>query len=182
MTESFKAVVCEEVDGKPQTSIKDLTVADLPDGDVLVDVSYSTLNYKDGLAISGKAPIVRKFPMVCGVDLVGTVAESTSADYKVGDKVIVNGWGLSERHWGGYTQKQRLRSDWLVPLPGAFSEQEAMAIGTAGYTAMLCVIALEKAGIPMLKIENAKTSIKPECPRSTAAAAGPTRPPTFPSQ
>ncbi|MEH6546712.1 MAG: MDR family oxidoreductase [Sneathiella sp.] len=146
MSDTFKAMVIEDKDGKQQASIKDLTVADLPDNDVLVEVSYSTLNYKDGLAVAGKG-IARRLPMVGGVDLAGTVLESASDEFKPGDKVVVNGFGLSELHWGGYSQKQKLKSDWLIKLPDGFSMQEAMAIGTAGYTSMLCVLALEKAGI-----------------------------------
>lgn len=146
MSDTFKALVIEDQDGKQHASIKDLTVADLPDNDVLVEVSYSTLNYKDGLAVSGKG-IARRLPMVGGVDLAGTVLESASDEFKPGDKVVVNGFGLSELYWGGYSQKQKLKSDWLIKLPDGFSMQEAMAIGTAGYTSMLCVLALEKAGI-----------------------------------
>jgi len=146
MSDTFRALVIEDQDGKQQAGFKDLTVGDLPDEDVLVEISYSTLNYKDGLAVSGKG-IARRLPMVGGIDLAGTVLESKSADFKPGDKVIVNGYGLSELHWGGYSQKQKLKSDWLIKLPDAFSMQEAMAIGTAGYTSMLCVLALEKAGV-----------------------------------
>jgi acrylyl-CoA reductase (NADPH) len=140
-------VVIEDVDGKPKAAIKTLSVSDLPDNDVLVDVAYSTLNYKDGLAVSGKGRIARKLPMVGGIDLAGTVVESRSPEWKAGDKVIVNGWGMSEAHWGGYTQKQRVKSEWLVRLPSAFTLRQAMAIGTAGYTAMLCVLALEHADV-----------------------------------
>ena len=113
MSDTFKALVIEDQDGKQQASIKDLTVADLPDNDVLVEVSYSTLNYKDGLAVSGKG-IARRLPMVGGVDLAGTVLESASDEFKPGDKVVVNGFGLSELHWGGYSQKQKLKSEWLI--------------------------------------------------------------------
>ena len=147
MTDSLTAVMLEEVDGKPKAAFKSLTVADLPDHDVLVDVAYSTVNYKDGLALTGKGKIARKFPMVCGVDLAGTVAESRSPDWKPGDRVVVNGWNLAETEWGGYIQKQRVKSDWLVRVPDAFSLAEAMAIGTAGYTAMLAVLALEHMGV-----------------------------------
>ncbi len=146
MSDTFRALVIENQDGKQKATFKDLTVDDLPDNDVLVEVSYSTLNYKDGLAVSGKG-IARRLPMVGGIDLAGTVLESESDEFKPGDKVIVNGFGLSELYWGGYSQKQRLKSDWLIKLPDAFTMQEAMAIGTAGYTSMLCVMALEKAGI-----------------------------------
>ncbi|GAB3458146.1 acrylyl-CoA reductase (NADPH) [Insolitispirillum peregrinum] len=119
----------------------------LPDGNVTVRVSHSTLNYKDALAITGKGPVVRKFPMVPGIDLVGTVEDSSHPDYDAGDQVILNGWGVGESHWGGLAQKARLNGDWLVPLPAAFSPQQAMTIGTAGYTAMLCVLALEQHGV-----------------------------------
>ncbi|TNE39276.1 MAG: oxidoreductase [Alphaproteobacteria bacterium] len=146
MSDSFRALVIEDQDGKQKAGFKNLTVADLPDEDVLVEVSYSTLNYKDGLAVCGKG-IARRLPMVGGIDLAGTVLESKSGEFKPGDKVIVNGFGLSELFWGGYSQKQKLKSDWLIKLPDAFTMQEAMAIGTAGYTSMLCVLALEKAGV-----------------------------------
>lgn len=119
----------------------------LPEGNVTVRVSHSTLNYKDALAITGKGPVVRKFPMVPGIDLVGTVEDSSHPDYAAGDQVILNGWGVGETHWGGLAQKARLNGDWLVPLPAAFSPQQAMTIGTAGYTAMLCVLALEQHGV-----------------------------------
>ena len=144
MSNPFKALLAAESDGGVQVDFAELSEDDLPKGDVLVKVGYSTLNYKDGLALNGnKARIMRKLPMVPGIDLAGTVESSESPDYKPGDHVVVNGWGLSETEWGGYTQKARLNSDWLVPLPDAFSEQQAMAIGTAGFTAMLAVMALE---------------------------------------
>jgi len=146
MSDTFRALVIEDQDGKQRAVFKDLTVDDLPDEDVLVEISHSTLNYKDGLAVSGKG-IARRLPMVGGIDLAGTVLESASDEFKPGDKVIVNGFGLSELHWGGYSQKQKLRSDWLIKLPDTFTGEEAMAIGTAGYTSMLCVLALEKAGV-----------------------------------
>ncbi len=147
MSETFKAFVLEEVDGKNRATLKDLTSANLPAGDVTVRVAYSTLNYKDGLAITGKAKIARRLPMVCGIDLAGTVEESNSPEYKTGDSVVVTGWGLSETHWGGYAQKQRVKSDWLVPVPKEFSLKQAMAIGTAGFTSMLCVMGLEHMGV-----------------------------------
>ena len=147
MSDSFKALVVDNADESYTASIKDLTTADLPDEPVLVDVSYSTLNYKDGLAVTGKGKIVRNFPMVCGIDLAGTVIESSDGTYAPGDKVLVNGWGLSETHWGGYAQKQRVKSEFITRVPDAFSLQDTMAIGTAGYTAMLCVLALEDAGV-----------------------------------
>jgi acrylyl-CoA reductase (NADPH) len=119
----------------------------LPEGDVTVRVSHSSLNYKDALAITGKGPVVRTFPMVPGIDLVGTVEHSTHPDYAAGDAVILNGCGVGETHWGGLAQKARLNGNWLVPLPAQFTPQQAMAIGTAGYTAMLCVLALERHGV-----------------------------------
>ena len=146
MAESFKAFVIEDADGKPKGDFKQLTLADLPDNDVLVEVAYSTVNYKDGLAVSGKGRIARKLPMVAGIDLAGTVVESRSPEWKPGDKVVANGWGMSETQWGGYTRFQRLKPEWLVRLPDVFSLEEAMGIGTAGYTAALCVDALEKWG------------------------------------
>ena len=147
MSDSFKALVVNNADESYSASIKDLTTADLPDEPVLIDVSYSTLNYKDGLAVTVKGKIVRNFPMVCGIDLAGTVIESSDGTYAPGDKVLVNGWGLSETHWGGYAQKQRVKSEFITRVPEAFSLQDTMAIGTAGYTAMLCVLALEDAGV-----------------------------------
>ncbi len=147
MTDSFTALVAEDVDGKPKANFKRLTTADLPDHDVLVDVAYSTVNYKDGLACTGKGKIARKLPMVLGIDLAGTVADSRAPTWQPGDRVIVNGWGLSETEWGGYSQKMRVKPEWLVRLPEGLSLQEAMAIGTAGYTAMLAVLALEEHGV-----------------------------------
>lgn len=143
----FSAIVIDKVDDKQTVALTQLDEANLPEGDVTIDVSYSTLNYKDGLAITGKSPIARKFPMVPGIDLVGTVRESSSADYKTGDQVVLNGWGVGEGHWGGLAQVARLKGDWLVPLPTAFTGKQAMAIGTAGYTAALCVEALVNAGV-----------------------------------
>jgi len=147
MTETFQAMVIDAVDGRPTAAFRSLTLADLPDHDVLVEVAYSTLNYKDGLAVSGKSKIARRMPMVAGIDLSGTVVESRSPDWQAGDRVIVNGWGLSETEWGGYSRFQRVKPEWLIRLPDAFGLEQAMAIGTAGYTAALCVDALEKWGI-----------------------------------
>ena len=147
MSDRFNAVVIEDGEGGPRGRLASLTLTDLPANDVLVDVHFSSLNYKDGLAVSGKGKIARKLPMVAGVDLAGVVAESNSPAWRPGDQVIVNGYGLSESHWGGYSQRQRVRPEWLVRLPEAFSLVDAMAIGTAGYTAMLCVMALEDAGV-----------------------------------
>lgn len=143
----FKGILIEKDDAGYRASLKDIDEAQLPEGDVTVRVSHSTLNYKDGLAITGKGPVVRRFPMVPGIDLVGTVESSTHADYQPGDSVLLNGWGVGEGHWGGLAQKARLKGDWLVPLPKQFSPVQAMAIGTAGYTAMLCVLALERHGV-----------------------------------
>lgn len=147
MSDTFDAFIAEDVGGKVQTSLKQLKTADLPEGDVTVRVAYSTINYKDGLAITGKAKIARRLPMVCGIDLAGTVEESQTSAYKPGDQVLINGWGLSESHWGGFSQKARVKADWLVPVPAAFSLKQTMAIGTAGYTAMLCVMGIEHAGV-----------------------------------
>ena len=147
MSTSIKALVANQDDqGEFSTGICDLDVNDLPAADVLVDVAYSTLNYKDGLAVTGKGKICRKFPIVCGIDLAGTVAESDSDKWQPGDRVLVNGFGLSETHWGGYAQRQRVKSEFLVRIPEALSAEHAMAIGTAGYTAMLCVNAIQDFG------------------------------------
>lgn len=144
--DTFKALVLTQEDKKTLVNIKQLTTADLPEGNVLVAVEYSSLNYKDGLAITGKGKIVRQFPMVPGVDLAGTVLESDAPDYNPGDKVVLTGWSVGEKYWGGYSQKARLQSQWLVPLPRGLTTRQAMAIGTAGFTAMLCVMTLEEAG------------------------------------
>ncbi len=147
MNETFPAVLIEENDGAPTVSLKQLTLADLPDRDVLVEVAFSSLNYKDGLALSGnRNKVARKLPMVGGIDLAGTVVESRSPDWKPGDRVVANGWGLSESHWGGFSRYQRVDAGWLLRLPDAFSFEQAMGIGTAGYTAALCVDALEQWG------------------------------------
>lgn len=143
----FKGILIEKDDAGYRANVREIDESQLPEGDVTVRVSHSTINYKDALAITGKAPVVRKFPMVPGIDLVGTVEVSSHAGYKPGDQVILNGWGVGETHWGGLAQKARLNGDWLVPLPSKFSPAQAMAIGTAGYTAMLCVMALERHGV-----------------------------------
>jgi acrylyl-CoA reductase (NADPH) len=143
----FSAIVIDKNDDGQTVSLQQLGEGQLPEGDVTIDVAYSTLNFKDGLAITGSSPVVRKFPMVPGIDLVGTVSESSHADWKAGDTVVLNGWGVGEGHWGGLAQKARLKGDWLVPLPAAFTPQQAMAIGTAGYTAALCVDALVNFGV-----------------------------------
>lgn len=144
---NFRAFVVDEIEGKFTSSFRNLRLDDLPKEAVLVDVKYSALNYKDGMAVTGKGKIARKLPMVCGIDLAGTVAESADPAYKPGERVLVNGWGLSEQFWGGYTTKQRINPQFLVRIPDAFDFKQAMAIGTAGYTAMLCVLALEDAGV-----------------------------------
>ncbi|MCG2576189.1 oxidoreductase [Dechloromonas sp. XY25] len=143
----FKGILIEKDDAGYRAAVKEIDDSQLPEGDVTVRVDYSSLNYKDGLAITGKGPVVRKFPMVPGIDIAGTVEASDNAEYKVGDRVVLNGWGVGETHWGGLAQRARLKGDWLVPLPAAFSAKQAVSIGTAGYTAMLCVLALEKQGV-----------------------------------
>jgi len=143
----FNAILIDQTDAGQTATLSQLDESQLPEGDVTIDVAYSTLNYKDGLAITGRAPVVRKFPMVPGIDLSGTVRESSHSEWKAGDKVVLNGWGVGETHWGGLAQVARLNGDWLVPLPAAFTPRQAMAIGTAGYTAALCVEALAQAGV-----------------------------------
>lgn len=143
----FKAIVISKSGDAQQCAVRDVDEAELPDGEVTLKVDYSTVNYKDGLAITGKAPVVRKFPMVPGIDGAGTVTASAHAEFKPGDKVILNGWGVGETHWGCLAQQARLKGDWLIKLPAQFTSRQAMAIGTAGYTAMLCVLALEQHGV-----------------------------------
>jgi acrylyl-CoA reductase (NADPH) len=143
----FKGILIEKDEAGYRAAVKDIDDSQLPEGDVTVRVDYSSLNYKDGLAITGKGPVVRKFPMVPGIDIAGTIEASDNPAYKAGDRVVLNGWGVGETHWGGLAQKARLKGDWLVPLPAAFSARQAVAIGTAGYTAMLCVLALERHGV-----------------------------------
>lgn len=143
----FNAVVIEKTDGGTKAALTDFDEANLMDGDVTVRVEYSTLNYKDGLAITGKGPVVRRFPMIAGIDFAGTVESSTHSAWKPGDKVVLNGWGCGETHLGAYAEKTRVKGDWLVPLPKSMSAREAMAIGTAGFTAMLAVMALERHGL-----------------------------------
>lgn len=139
----FKALLIDKTEDAAQTvAVAELDTNQLPEGDVLVQVDYSTINYKDALAITGKSPVVRKFPMVPGIDLAGTVMESQHSSWKEGDRVVLNGWGVGEGHWGGLSQLARLNGDWLIRLPEVFSSREAMIIGTAGYTASLCVDAL----------------------------------------
>jgi len=148
MAGTFKAIVINrDAEKKQSVAVTELTDADLMDGDVTVSVEYTTVNYKDGLAITGKAPVVRRFPLVPGVDFAGTVLSSSHPDFAIGDKVILNGWGVGETHHGAFARRARVKGDWLIPLPEGLSTRDAMAIGTAGYTAMLCVMALERHGI-----------------------------------
>jgi len=143
----FKALVIEKDDAGYRASVKSVDDSALPAGDVTVRVAYSTINYKDGLALTGKAPVVRKFPLHAGIDFAGTVEDSSDARFKVGDAVLLNGWGVGESHSGGLAQKARVKGDWLVALPQGLTARQAMAIGTAGYTAMLCVMALDAHGV-----------------------------------
>ncbi len=140
----FKAILLSKTDAGFDCRLTELDDAQLPEGDVTVRIDYSTINFKDGLALTNRSPIVRTWPMVPGIDLAGSVESSSHPDWKAGDKVVLNSWGVGEGHWGGLAQKARVRGDWLVPLPAAFTTRQAMAIGTAGYTAMLCVISLEE--------------------------------------
>jgi acrylyl-CoA reductase (NADPH) len=143
----FKAIVIEKADKGQTVGLTEFDEANLMDGDVTVRVEWSTINYKDGLAVTGKAPVVRRFPMIPGIDFAGTVESSNHPGWKPGDKVILNGWGTGETHLGAYAEKSRVKGDWLVRLPAQMSAREAMAVGTAGYTAMLAVIALERHGV-----------------------------------
>jgi acrylyl-CoA reductase (NADPH) len=148
MSGNFKAIlVTRDADKKQSVEITELSEADLMEGDVTVSVEYTTVNYKDGLAITGKAPVIRRFPLVPGIDFAGTVLTSSHPDFTTGDKVILNGWGVGEAHYGAYARRARVKGDWLVPLPAGLSPRDAMAIGTAGYTAMLSVMALQRHGI-----------------------------------
>jgi acrylyl-CoA reductase (NADPH) len=147
LPETFTALVADQRDGATVSEIRSLTANDLPAGDVTIRVAYSSLNYKDGLAVTGTGKVIRSFPLVPGIDLVGEVIESASPRYQVGDQVILTGWSAGERYWGGYTQYTRVHSEWLVPLPHGLTAQQSMAIGTAGLTAMLCVLAIEEAGV-----------------------------------
>ena len=143
----FKAILISKQDGAQSVRVADLEETELPDAPVTVRVEYSTINYKDGLAITGKSPVVRKFPMVPGIDFAGVVEKSTSDTWRAGDRVLLNGWGVGESHWGGLAQKARVNAEWLQRIPDSFSTRQAMAIGTAGYTASLCVEALVKQGL-----------------------------------
>jgi acrylyl-CoA reductase (NADPH) len=144
---TFKAIVVEKGEGGQKAALADFDEANLMDGDVTVRVEWSTVNYKDGLALTGKAPVIRRFPMIPGIDFAGTVESSSHPQWKPGDRVILNGWGAGETHLGGYAEKARVKGDWLVGLPARNSARGAMAIGTAGYTAMLAVMALERQGV-----------------------------------
>jgi acrylyl-CoA reductase (NADPH) len=144
---TFKAIRIDKADKGTTAALTQFDEAELMDGDVTVAVEWSTLNYKDGLALTGKAPVVRRFPMIAGVDFAGTVEQSSHPAWKAGDKVVSTGWGLGETHLGAYAQKARVKGDWLVKLPDGLSARDAMGIGTAGFTAMLAVIALEKQGV-----------------------------------
>jgi acrylyl-CoA reductase (NADPH) len=143
----MKAILLSKDADQFQARVADVAESDLPEGDVTVKVDYSTINYKDALALTDKSPIVRKWPMVAGIDFAGVVEASAHPSWKPGDRAILNGWGVGETHWGGLAQKARVRGDWLVRLPEGMTTREAMAIGTAGYTAMLCVMALERLGV-----------------------------------
>ncbi|MBN8749679.1 Acrylyl-CoA reductase AcuI [Xylophilus ampelinus] len=144
----FRALLLTQSDDRAtRAQVVDLDPSQWPEGEVRVAVAHSTVNYKDALAVTGKSPVVRKFPMVPGIDFAGTVVDSADARFKPGDRVLLNGWGVGETHWGGLAQQARVKADWLVPLPDAFDTHDAMAIGTAGYTAMLCVMALQAHGL-----------------------------------
>ncbi len=143
----FKGILINKDDNGYVSELCDIDDTQLADNGVVIDVEYSTINYKDALAICGKSPIIRQFPLIPGIDLAGTVKSSNDATYKPGDAVVLNGWGVGESHNGGLAQKANLKGEWLVPLPSSFTTKQAMAIGTAGYTAMLCVMALEKHGV-----------------------------------
>ena len=147
MSASFPAYLVEKTDDGQKLTRTELSDAELMDGNVTVDVEWSTLNYKDGLALTGASPVVRRFPLIPGIDFAGTVSGSDDPRYQPGDKVVLNGWGVGEGHHGGYAARARVNADWLVPLPAGLSTRQAMAVGTAGYTAMLCVMALQDHGI-----------------------------------
>ncbi|MBZ0225897.1 MAG: MDR family oxidoreductase [Comamonas sp.] len=143
----FQGIWINKEDGHYSAQLRGIDKKQLPEGDVMVRVAYSTLNYKDALAITGVSPVVRQFPMVPGIDFAGVVETSSHPDYKPGDSVVLNGWGVGEKHWGGLAEFARVKGDWLVPLQSPFTLKQAMGIGTAGYTAMLCVLALERQGL-----------------------------------
>lgn len=152
MPNTFKAMLLTQEEKRTRHEIVELTQDALPEGDVLVAVEYSSLNYKDAMAVTGTGKIVRQFPMVPGIDSAGTVLESASPAYKPGDKVILTGWSVGERYWGGYSQQQRVKAEWLVPMAEGLDSLRAMTIGTAGLTAMLCVMALQEAGVSSGKV------------------------------
>jgi hypothetical protein len=145
--DTFRALVLEQRDEQVTSAIRDVRREELPEGDTLVRVAYSALNYKDGLALTGKNKVVRSYPMVPGVDFSGTVEETSSSEFAPGDRVVLTGWGVGERHWGGYAQFARAKSEWLVRLPESIDLKHAMGLGTAGVTAMLCILALEEHGL-----------------------------------
>jgi acrylyl-CoA reductase (NADPH) len=144
---SFRALLVSKADDGQRVDLVQLTEADLMEGDVTIDVEHSSVNYKDGLAVTGKGPIIRRWPLIPGIDLAGTVRASSNPSWKIGDKVVLGGWGVGEGHHGGYAEIARVKGEWLVPLPDGFTTAEAMAVGVAGYTAMLCVMALEEQGV-----------------------------------
>ena len=144
---TFRAILISKTDSGQKVEFTNLTEADLMEGDVTIDVTHSSVNYKDGLALTGKAPIIRKYPLIPGIDLAGTVRASTHPKWKAGDKVALNGWGVGEQHHGGYAEVARVNGDWLVPVPAGWTCADTMAVGVAGYTAMLCVMALEEQGV-----------------------------------
>ena len=143
----MRAILVHNDDEGYRAGLAEVDESDLPEGDVTVQIDYSSLNHKDSRAVTGPSRVIRAYPMVAGIDLAGTIENSDSADFSVGDKVILNGWGIGEAHWGGFSQRARVKGEWLVHLPDAFSTRQAMAIGTAGYTAMLCVLGLEQHGV-----------------------------------
>jgi acrylyl-CoA reductase (NADPH) len=147
MDAKFNALLLRQEEGRTLAAVEPITAADLPEGEVLVDVAYSSLNYKDALAVIGKGKIVRRFPFVAGIDLAGTVVESASPNLRPGDSVLLTGWGVGEKYWGGYAQKARVRAEWLLPLPPGLTSLQAMTIGTAGLTSMFCLMALEEHGL-----------------------------------
>ena len=144
---TFRALRLHKTETTPEVRFEDLTLADLMDGDVTVRVEHSTINFKDGLAITGRSPIVRAWPLIPGIDFAGVVETSDNPDFKPGDRVVLNGWGVGEGHHGGYAQMARVKGDWLVKLPDGLTTDQAMAIGTAGYTSMRCVLGLERQGV-----------------------------------
>ncbi len=147
LKDTFKALIVDQKEGEVQASIREVTRDELPEGDVLVSVAYSTLNYKDGLAVTGQGKVIRKYPMVPGIDFAGAVVESALPAFKPGEQVVLTGWGIGETHWGGFAQMARVKAEWLVPLPEGLTLKQAMGIGTAGFTAMLSVMALEEHGL-----------------------------------